>query len=98
MVMIQNGLIACPKCKGDKKYTPVGLALHWAEEHPVKLTVQSLPASAECPLGFSKADCMQCWYNRVGKGCCSFRMFKDTVLDANEAINRGEKPLSFDQG
>ncbi len=75
MVTLHNGLVACPKCAGSKTYTPVGLARHYANVHPVK--IQGVGSSRQlanpCPIG-SDLSCLGCYFSSETR--CRFSDFK----------------------
>jgi hypothetical protein len=83
MAIMHEGLIQCPKCKlcgDDKRYTPVGLAQHWADVHPVKLQVLTADKQLEnpCPMG-SGLSCLNCFF--AAETRCRFDDLKNRIGD-----------------
>lgn len=80
MVVLSNGLMQCPKCKGSKRYTPIGLTKHYADVHPVKLQTLVSPRQLEdpCPLG-GELSCCYCFFAVGSK--CRFNDFKSRIGD-----------------
>jgi hypothetical protein len=89
MVTIHNGLIPCRKCNDGKMYTPVGLAKHWTEAHPVhvvvKVPITSFTDRLQDPCPMDLETCMNCWFNQSFR--CRFGLFQ--IMQ--EKQERGDK-------
>lgn len=82
-VVMHNGLVKCPRCVNtDKRYTPIGLARHWSEAHPVKLTIRvpAQPLETVCPLG-DGLSCKGCFFAVPESTRCRFGEFKNRIGD-----------------